>query len=59
MHINDFCKRRNFLIRYKYQIKFLGTKILGKICREKNFDKFFKTINGSNIGIFVFILVEN
>jgi len=59
MHINDFCKRRNFLIRYKYQIKFLGTKILGKICREKNFDKFFKTIYGSNIVILVFVPVLN
>jgi len=35
MHINDICKKSNFLIWYKFWIKFLGPKILGKICREK------------------------
>jgi hypothetical protein len=40
-------------------IKFLGPKILGKISREKKISiKFFETINGSNIGILVFILVS-
>jgi hypothetical protein len=59
MHNNEFGKIRNFLIRYKFYIKFVGTKIWGKICREKNFDKFYKTLSGSNIGMLVFILEEN
>ena len=48
-----------FLIMYKFKIKFLRPKILGKICGEKNFDLFFLNNNGSNIGILMFILVEN
>ena len=59
MHINEFYKILNFLKRYKFYMKFLGTKIWGKICREKNFDTFYKTISGSKRGILVFILEEN
>ena len=59
MHINEFGKISSFLIRYKFKIKFLGPKILGKICGENNSDLFFQTINGSNIGLLMFILVEN
>ncbi len=59
MHINDNCIISNFLIWYKFWIKFLGPKILGQIWREKNFDIFLKTINISYIGIIMFILVEN
>jgi hypothetical protein len=51
MHINDLCK--NALFFYKVQIldKIFMDKNFCEICREKNFDIFFKTINGSNIGI--------
>ncbi len=41
MHINEFCKISNFLIRYKFKIKFLALKILGKICGKKIFYFFF------------------
>jgi len=30
MHINDFCKISNFLIKYKFYIKFLGQKFKEK-----------------------------
>ena len=50
---------QKFLIRNKIKIKFLGLKVLDKICGEKNFDLFFLTINGSNTGTLMFILVEN
>ena len=59
MQINEFCKIRDFLIRYKFYIKFLGPKISGKICREKISITFFKTINGLNIGILNIFIEEN
>jgi hypothetical protein len=46
MHINEFCKISNFLIRYKFKIKFLGTKIFGKICGEKISIYLFKPLTG-------------
>ena len=36
MHINEFCKINNFLIDYKFYIKFLGTKMLAKTMTEQN-----------------------
>ncbi len=33
-------KMSNFLIRYKFKIKFFKDKNLGIICGEKNFDLF-------------------
>jgi len=42
MHLNESCGMGNFLIRYKFKIKFLGTKILRKIRGEKISIYFFK-----------------
>jgi hypothetical protein len=46
-----------WLLQNKYLLN--QPKILGKIFRARSFDTFFETINGSNIGILMFILVEN
>jgi hypothetical protein len=48
-----------FDIKKNYNLKELFIESTAQILRNGNFDKLFKTINGSNIGTLWFILVDN
>ena len=48
-----------FDIKKNYNLKELFIESTAQILRNGNFDKLFKTINGSNIGKLWFILVDN